>query len=249
MKLDRVIAIRNTKTIYRDGDRCVKVFNGNYSKVDILNEALGQARVEEMGLHVPKILEVTTIEGKWAIVSEFIKGKTLAQLMQENLDKKPEYLEQFVDIQLTIHAKTCPLLNRLQDKLDHQINRADLDTATRDALQTKLTEMPKHNKVCHGDFNPSNIVISEDNTPYILDWSHVTQGNASADAAETYLLFRLNGDMDSAQAYLDLYCQMSHTEKRYVQQWLSIVAAAQSVKGNKTKREFLLSWVAAMNDK
>ena len=27
MKLDRVIAVRNNKTIYRDGDKCVKVFN------------------------------------------------------------------------------------------------------------------------------------------------------------------------------------------------------------------------------
>ena len=26
MKLDRVIAVRNNKTIYRDGDVCVKVF-------------------------------------------------------------------------------------------------------------------------------------------------------------------------------------------------------------------------------
>ena len=38
--------------------------------------------------------------------------------------------------------------------------------------------MPKHNKVCHGDFNPSNVIIAEDGPPYILDWSHATQGNA-----------------------------------------------------------------------
>ncbi len=30
MKLDRVIAVRNSKTIYRDGDKCIKVFNENY---------------------------------------------------------------------------------------------------------------------------------------------------------------------------------------------------------------------------
>ena len=43
MKLDRVIAVRNNKTIYRDGEKCVKVFNDNYSKSDVLNEALNQA--------------------------------------------------------------------------------------------------------------------------------------------------------------------------------------------------------------
>ena len=63
MNLNNVIAERKTKTIYRDGDKCIKVFNHSFSKADILNEALNQARVENVGLNVPKILEVTTIEG------------------------------------------------------------------------------------------------------------------------------------------------------------------------------------------
>ena len=53
MKLERVIAVRNNKTIYRDGDRCVKVFDDHYSKADVLNEALNQARIEETGLNIP----------------------------------------------------------------------------------------------------------------------------------------------------------------------------------------------------
>ena len=88
MKLDKIIAVRNSKTVYRDGDRCIKVFNEDYSKADVLNEALNQARIEETGLNIPKILEVTMIDGKWAIVSEFIKGKTLAQLMEDDTDKR-----------------------------------------------------------------------------------------------------------------------------------------------------------------
>ena len=120
MKLDRVIAVRNSKTIYRDGEKCIKVFNSDYSKADVLNEALNQARIEETGLNIPKILEVTMIDGKWAIVSEFIKGKTLNQLMQENPDKKDEYLEMFVDLQIKMHSKTCPLLNKLKDKMNNK---------------------------------------------------------------------------------------------------------------------------------
>jgi len=91
MKLDRVIAVRNNKTIYRDGDRTVKVFSTDYSKADILNEALNQARIEETGLKIPKILEVTMVDGKWAIVAEYIKGKTLAQLMKENPEKNKDF--------------------------------------------------------------------------------------------------------------------------------------------------------------
>ena len=81
MNLDRIIAVRNSKTVYRDGDKVYKVFDRSYSKADVLNEALNQARIEETGLNIPKILGVTMTEGKWTIITEFIKGKTLAQLM------------------------------------------------------------------------------------------------------------------------------------------------------------------------
>ena len=242
MKLDRVIAVRNNKTIYRDGDVCVKVFNDDYSKADVLNEALNQARIEETGLNIPKVLEVTMIDGKWAIVSEYIKGKTLAQLMAEDEDKKSEYLELLVDLQLEVQSKTCPLLNKLKDKMNRKIGQSDLETTTKYDLHTRLEGMPKHNKVCHGDFNPSNIIIAEDGTAYILDWSHATQGNASADAARTYLLFWLSGDINGAKEYLELFCKKSNTAMQYVQKWMPIVAASQSVKGNEKEREFLLSW-------
>ncbi|MBQ9449383.1 MAG: phosphotransferase [Acholeplasmatales bacterium] len=243
MKFDRIIAVRNNKTIYRDGDLCIKVFDEDFSKIDVLNEALNQARVENIGLNVPKIKEVYTVEGKWAIVSEYISGKTLARLMEENPEKKEEYLNLFVDLQMEVHKKTCQNLNKLIDKMNTKISQTTLDATTRYELHTRLEGMPKHNKVCHGDFNPSNIIIGDDGKAYIIDWSHVTQGNASADVARTYLLFWLNGDIDGANRYLDLFCEKSKTEKKYVQSWMPIVAASQSVKGNEKEREFLLSWV------
>ena len=77
MNQDRVIAVRNAKTIYRDGDRCLKVFNAEYSKADVLNEALNQARIEETGLHIPKVLEVTAQPYRWHC------GSSAPQCLQE----------------------------------------------------------------------------------------------------------------------------------------------------------------------
>ncbi|MBQ4128773.1 MAG: phosphotransferase [Ruminococcus sp.] len=242
MKLDTIIATRKDKTIYRDGDLCIKVFDENYSKADILNEALNQARIEETGLNIAKVQEVTMIDSKWAIVTDYIEGKTLAQLMEENPEKTDEYLELLVDLQLNVHSKTCPMLNKLKDKMNRKISQSSLDATTRYELHTRLEGMPKHKKVCHGDFNPSNIIITNDGTPYILDWAHATQGNASADVARTYLLFCLKGDEKLANDYLNLFCKKSNTAKQYVQKWMPIVAASQSVKGNEEEREFLLSW-------
>lgn len=243
MNLNKVIAVRNDKTVYRDGDLAIKVFNEDYSKADVLNEALNQARVEETKLNVPKVIEVTKIDGKWAFVTQFIPGKTLDTLMKDHPEKKDEYLNLFVDLQLKVHEQKSPLLNKLKDKMNRKIAETTLDATTRYELHTRLEGMPKHNKVCHGDFNPSNIIITDDGDAYILDWSHATQGNASADVARTYLLFCLQGDEELANQYLDLFCKKSDTAKQYVQQWLPIVAASQSVKGKAEEREFLLNWV------
>lgn len=239
MKLDKIISVRTNKTIYRDGDVAIKMFNNDYAKSDVLNEALNQARIEETALNIPKIIEVCRIDDKWAIVYEFIKGKPLSLLMEDSPDKLDEYLEKFVDLQVTVHTQKSPLLTNLKDKMARKISQTDFDATIRYELHTRLESMPNHNKVCHGDFNPSNIIISEDGTPYIIDWSHVTQGNASADAARTYLLFQLVGDLSSAEKYLDLFCKKSDTAKQYIQKWIPIVAASQSVKGNAKELEFL----------
>ena len=243
MKLEKIIAVRNSKTIYRDGKYAIKVFDEEYSKADILNEALNIARVEETGMPIPGVEEVAKIDGKWAIVTEFVEGKTIAQLMEENPEKKEEYLERFVDIQLEMHKKPAPRLNKLKDKMKRKISETKLDATTRYELDARLGSMPKHNKLCHGDFNPTNVVIRADGSYAILDWAHATQGNASADAARTYLLFCLNGDTETADRYMDLFCKKSDTAKQYVQKWLPIVAASQSVKGKPEEQEFLMRWV------
>lgn len=247
MQADRIIAVRTNKTVYRDGNLALKVFDEDYSKADVLNEALNQARVEETSLHIPKILEIRMIDGKWAIVSEFIAGKTLARLMEEQPEKQDEYLNLFVDVQLQMHQQSVPLLNKLRDKMNRKISASDLDATTRYDLHTRLEAMPRHTKLCHGDFNPSNIILTDDGTPYILDWSHATQGNASADAARTYLLFHLAGDVKTAEQYLSLFCKKSDTARQYVQKWLPIVAASQSVKGKAHERQFLLSWIQVVD--
>lgn len=243
MNKDNILYQSETKTIYRDKDKVVKMFSEDYSKANVLNEALNQARVEETGLKIPKLYEVTKIDGKWAIVVEYIEGKTLHQLMEENPNKKDEYIERLVDIQTEILSKRALHLNKLRDKMHSKISMTELNATIRYELHTRLDSTPKHNKVCHGDLHPSNIIITENDEAYIIDWAHVTQGNGAADAARVYLLLTLDGDRESAEKYLNAFCQKTDTAKQYVQKWLPIVAASQLTKGNEMEKELLLSWI------
>jgi tRNA A-37 threonylcarbamoyl transferase component Bud32 len=241
------LAERPDKTIYRDGNKTIKLFDTNYSKSDILNEALNHVRVEEAGLSVPHFQEITSINGKLAIVYDYIDGDTLSALVQRYPEKYDEYLKLFVDMQLKIHAYRSPLLTKLKDKMYRKISICPLDATVRYDLHTRLESMHVNKKLLHGDYCFSNVLIAKDGTMYVIDWSHATQGNASADAARTYLVMRLQNDPEGAEAYLHQFCRRSATPRQYVQRWLPIVAASQSVKGNSEEWEILQEWASVVD--
>lgn len=231
------------KELYRTEEGFVKVFGSEYTKSGILNEALNQARVEETDLNIPKIKAINVVDGKWSIVMDYVEGTTLSEMMRANPEKENAYLELFVDLQRTVLSKRVPMLNKLKDKMQGRISEAKLDATTRYDLHTRLDSLPKHYNLCHGDFHPSNIIITKDGTPYIIDWAHATQGNASADVARTYLMFYLEDKQELAEKYLKLYCTKSDTAKQYVQKWIPIVAASRLTKAKEEEDEFLRSWI------
>lgn len=240
-----LIAQRKNKEIYVDNDKVIKLFVEDHSQSDILNEALNQSRVDEYSnLNVPKLVEVRKLENRWAIISERVEGKTISQMMKEQPEKTDEYLNLFVDVQLTILSNEVPLLNRIKEKFTRKLeNATNIDENTKYELLQRLQGMKNHNKLCHGDYHPSNVIVKEDGTVYVIDWAHVTQGNASADAARTFLLFSIDKNEELAEKYLNLFANKSGIEKSHIQRWIPIVAATQMTKNIPEEQEFLSKWI------
>jgi serine/threonine protein kinase len=235
------IAVRTGKVVYVNDGTLIKVFDEkNWSKSEILNEALNQARVEETGLNIPKICEVGTVDGKWALMMEYIEGVSLADLMAQNPEKEDEYLDLFVSLQTEIHTKKAPLLTTLKDKMTRKISQAELNATVRYDLQLKLRELGVTNVICHCDFKPENVIITADGTPYILDWSHTNQGNPNVDAAISYILFKLNDKHEEAEKYLDLYCEKIGIDKKLILKWIPVAAASRSTRCHGEEKAKLL---------
>ncbi len=247
MKLERIIAVRTSKTVYRDGEQCVKVFGDEYEKSRILAEAATHAKIEETGLDVPKILEVTKIEGKWAIVSEFIAGKTLERLMDEEPDNRGKYMERFVDAQLRVNSVKARGLAKLKERIEESLFEAGLPSATLYDLHMRLESLPQGDRICHGDFAPSNVIVSGGGKDYSVDWSRAAQGSPEADAARTYLLFWINGEIDGAEEYMGLYCKKSGIPKAAVQAWIPLRAAERLAAGRAEEAEFLSHWTIVVD--
>ena len=147
LNLSNPIAGRNTKTVYRDKDKTIKLFVENYSKANVLNEALIQSRVEEnTDLSISKLIEVTKVQNRWALVTEYIDGTPLDVLMKQHPEKEEEYLDLFVNIQLEILSKKVPLLNRTKDKYKRKLeDDSSIDENVKYDILQRLEGM-KNNK-------------------------------------------------------------------------------------------------------
>lgn len=245
---------RQNKVVYQDGNRLVKVFNEQKPGSDVFNEALNNARVSEAGGRVPRVLEVSQIkegewEGSWAIALTFIPGRTLEQVIDGDQMHLDAYFEQFVDLQLQVQAADAPLLNRQKDKLRRMINSVkSLDPSVRYDLQMRLDGLKGGHKVCHGDFVPSNIIIPDNGSePYVCDWAHVTAGVPEVDAAQTYLLFKVEHPQ-SADKYLNLFSKRADIAKQVIRHWVPVVAAAELARGRKQREKFLMSQIEVVSE-
>lgn len=244
MEFQETILNRSTKTVYKDNGRTIKLFVENYSKSAILNEAVNQARAEETNINVPELIEVKKIENRWALISKHIEGKPLDKLMEEHPEKMEEYMELFVKTQIEVLNQRAPLMGRIKDKMRRKINEAqNIEGNTKYELLQRLEGLKSKDNVCHGDFNPSNVIIQEDGTVYVIDWAHVTQGNPCFDAARTYMLFIMEGREDLADWYLNLFTSKTDIEKAEVQRCIPIVAASQMSKGKPEEQELLNKWI------
>ena len=232
------------KTVYREGSRIVKEFTASHPMSGVLNEAYIHACVEDAGVPVPKLLGVSMLNGGWAISMEYVAGKTLSEMAQENPDRIDEYLEKLVDIQLEVGGYRVRHLRNTRMKMEDSIKTlTEIDASTRYELLQRIHGMAQHSKLCHGDLVPSNIVIKEDGSWCVLDWAHASAGNAGADAAITYMRFSLD-DPKFAEKYLRLFCKKADMPIQYIQTWMPVVAAAQLTKHKESERELLEKWIS-----
>lgn len=235
---------RRNNAIYTDGNSNYKIFNKNYKKTDVYLEAFITAMVENTGLDVPSIKEISIMDEQWYFKSDSIEGKTLHSMILDDLDNAEKYLDKMVEIHTSIHKKRCEKLPFQKEKLADHINFSNLDKNLKIDLLDMLNTCPRHKKLCHGNFTPHNILFSGEKY-YITDWNHASQGNASADVARTYLWMKIHMP-NFADIYLDKFCKATNTSKRYVENWIPIVAAARISKNNPEEIKILRSLISVV---
>lgn len=235
MKLGNPIAMGNTAKIFLYKNKIIKLFNDYLPDTESVYEANKQSFAYSCGLSVPNVLDVTKINGKQAIIMEYVEGKTLGELLSENKEKLGYYMDLFVDSQRKIHLVKADSLEPMSEKLHRQIQSAHiLDQRYKSHLLKKQDEMTFEKRLCHGDFHPFNLIISG-NDVTIIDWVDSSAGDVRADVYRTYLLYS-QFSMYLADMYLLLYCEKSGCSKDEIFQWAPIIAGARLSEGGTSEQ-------------
>jgi len=236
--LSNIVCIKGNKTIYKEDNYLIKLFEDNTDVSKILNEALNQQRIlENTDLNIPKLVEVTKIADKWAIVMEYVDGVNLEQYLEEHKDQEDDILEILIATQIKVLNNNVPLLTRFKELYSYKINKNNsLNEDKKKELLEKLETSKNQSKLCHGDLSLSNIVVKSDGSIWILDWAHASQGNIEADAARTYLTMLLN-NKELANKYLNKFSEKTNIDSNLIKEWVPIIAGSQLQKNTEEKSD------------
>lgn len=225
MDLGAPIAKGNTARIYLSDHKIVKVFEDRFPHTESTAEANKQKLAYSSGLSVPRVIDVTNVEGKQAIVMEYIEGITIGDLLFENLDQPHTYLALSVDIQRQVHMTSPKLFEPMVEKLRRQIEGAPmLGQTIKSMLLRKLSMMDFEDSLCHGDFHVFNLIKSVEKVT-IIDWADASAGDLRADVCRTYLLYE-QFSPELADLYVKIYCEKSGIRKEEIFAWAPIIAGA-----------------------
>ena len=252
------IAEGATAEVFAWGEGYVlKLYNEGAPPQVAEQEARRARAASASGLRTPAVIEVLMVEGRQGIVYERVEGVTMLQMLLERPEQGAARAGELAALQATMHGCSVTGLPSLRERLRRKIGAgSDLSEERKDALLRALDRLPEGDVLCHGDFHPSNVLLTEEG-PVIIDWVDATQGHPLADVARTYMLLqtvRLPDAMPEDQrhqiellrrqfytAYRERYQQLRPFSDPELDAWLPPIAAGRlSEQLSATEREVVI---------
>jgi uncharacterized protein (TIGR02172 family) len=246
-KLGTPIAVGRTAEVYAWTEgHILKLFHEGFPAERARDEARSAGAVYAAGLSVPAIGEIIEVDGRLGLVYERVIGIS----MMDSLLSRPwtfiRAAHSLAELQVAMHAvEGFDGLPAQHEMLRAKIQAAQtLPPNLREAVLSILDGMPAGDRLCHGDFHPGNI-ITTGKGPVIIDWIDATRGSPLADVARSSLLTTMGSPPEDTPmrgliglmsgwfhaAYLRRYFQLSLADRRELDAWRLVNAAARLIEG------------------
>jgi aminoglycoside phosphotransferase (APT) family kinase protein len=186
-ELGEPIALGRTAEIYPYGEeKVLKLFLSDTPQPWINKEIEIGSYIQETNIPVPKVYERVKIEEREGVIYERIEGPSLLNELATKPWNVVKYGRLLANLHVQVHDVTAPKSLETQREWatggipDSEKISADMKAKVLELLDS----LPDGDQLCHGDFHPGNIIITQ-RGPVIIDWMTVSQGVASGDVART----------------------------------------------------------------
>jgi thiamine kinase-like enzyme len=225
IKKEEMISQGNTAEIYRlDDNKILKLFRSGLSKNIIENEYQNDIIIQNFLECVPKVYEMVEINGRYGIIYEEIQGRDMLKIMLASVWKINDYAKKLAHYHLSIQKPIMDNLCTVKEKLEADLNGLDaLSDESKEIIRKYLKQLPESNELCHFDFHPGNVMITNNKKEMIIDWMIACKGDACADVARTCLLLKY-GEVAHAPWVIRKVISIfqHHIYKIYIREYLTI---------------------------
>lgn len=207
------------------------------------------------GAPVPVAYKRETVDGRPGLVMERLDGPDLLT----RLGKRPWTVRSAGKLLGRLHARLHDVcapqtLPTLRDNVSTLLaRRAEyLPAALADEARAGLEQLPKGERLCHGDFHPGNVLLTEAG-PRVIDWAGASRGDPLADVCRTLLIIELGALPEHAptlvrrldrvgralllRSYLAAY---GRPEGQLIARWRRVLAIARLAEGIESERALLM---------
>lgn len=246
-----------TAEVYEWGqDKVLKLHFDWYLDDWIKFEADIYRELDKLGIPSPAIYDIVHIEGRSGIIFQKIEGDSLLKRIQSKPWRIFFVARQMAQLHAEIHnysSNTLPTQNkRLKDAIQDSANELKDKT---EIILSYLDQLPSRENVCHGDFHPDNILVT-DKQWIAIDWTNAYSGHPLSDVVRTCLMLRSPVVPEGISkfmipfikmmkqwlysAYMKEYLRVGKATKTDIEEWLLPVAAARLRENIPGEKEWLL---------
>lgn len=235
MKLGKVIGVGNTAKVYEwEEGKVLKLFHEGYPQEYIWNEYHNARAIGLMNFEKPVAYEIITNDESTGIIYDKVEGESLLDWVMKtgNLTGCAEYM---ASLHKAILKNAVTDLPNYKDFLKQHIKNANIELGKKQEVIQRINQLPDGDTLCHGDFHPGNILLSEDRVS-VIDFMNLCHGHYLYDIARTVFLVEYTPIPEDAQdkdliryfkmTLSELYLQQMEVTKEMIQEYLNIIVLA-----------------------
>ena len=236
MKYGKIIGRGNTATVYElEEDKVLKLFNQGYPRQSVNQEFNNAIAIRNMDFPKPKAYEIISLEKRIGITYDKIEGESLLDWVMRTGDVKncALYMANLHKIILKNKVSNVP---NYKEFLNYHIRKSGNLNKQREALYI-LDKLKNGNTLCHGDFHPDNIFISNGQAR-VIDFMNICHGDILYDIARTVFLVEYTPvppevkDSDILLQFkktlADLYLIEMDITRKMIEDYLSVIIIARA---------------------